>query len=66
VAAESGIVSRCFRGDRDPDLGVPDAFGLADLTAQAAGVFEHAQRAVDLAALLVAAVLFPDPLCARG
>ncbi|MGO9884408.1 MAG: hypothetical protein ACLPV4_15500 [Solirubrobacteraceae bacterium] len=42
------------------------AFGLAGLAPQPAGVLEHGQGAVDLAALLVAAVLFPDPLCARG
>jgi hypothetical protein len=33
---------------------VPAAFGLAGLAAQAASVFEHAQRAVDLAALCAA------------
>jgi hypothetical protein len=30
-----------------------------------AGLLESAERAFDLAALLVAAVLFPDPLCGR-
>lgn len=45
-------MSRCFGGDRDPDLGVQAAFGLTGLAAQAAGVFEHGERAVDLAALL--------------
>jgi hypothetical protein len=61
----AGIVSRCFRGDRDPDLGVSAAFGLAGLAAQPAGVFEHREGAVDLAAFLVAAILFPDALCGR-
>jgi hypothetical protein len=52
-------------GDRDPHLGVPAAHGLAGLAPQPAGVLEHGQGAVNLASFLVAAVLFPDPLCGR-
>jgi len=53
-------------GDGDPDLGVPFAFGMAGFAAEPSGVFEYGGRAVDLAAFLVAAVLFPNQLCARG
>jgi hypothetical protein len=44
---------------------VPAAFGLAGFAAQPAGFFEDAERAVDLATFLVAAVLFPNQLCGR-
>jgi len=50
----------------DPDLGGAAALWLAALAPQPSGVFEHAERAFDLAAFLVAAVLFPGPLCGRG
>jgi len=49
----------------DPDLGRAAALGLAGFASEPPGVFEHAERAFDLAALLVAAVLFPDALCGR-
>ncbi len=52
--AERAIVSRCFCCDRDPDLGVPAAIELTSLAAQPDGVFEHGERAFDLAAFLVA------------
>jgi hypothetical protein len=57
------VASRDFGEDRDPQLGGTAAVGLARLTPQPSGVFEHAERTFDLAAFLVAAVLFPDPLC---
>jgi hypothetical protein len=41
--------------DRDPHLGVPAAFGLAGLATHPSCFFEDRERAVDLAALLVAA-----------
>jgi hypothetical protein len=44
---------------------VPSTFGLPGLASEPPGVFEHTERAFDLAAFLVAAVLFPDPLCGR-
>jgi hypothetical protein len=45
---------------------VPAALLLSGLAAEPSGVFEDGERAFDFAALLVAAVLFPDPLCGRG
>ena len=48
-------MSRCFGGDRDPDLGVPAALGLAGFAPQPSGVLKHRESAFDLAALLVAA-----------
>jgi hypothetical protein len=38
---------------------------LARFAAQSAGLFQHAEGAFDLAAFLVAAVLFPEALCGR-
>ena len=62
-----GLGGRSGRlGDGDPDLGVPFAFGMAGFAAEPSGVFEYGGRAVGLAAFLVAAVLFPNQLCARG
>jgi hypothetical protein len=63
------VVGRCVRrrgGEHgDPDLGGAAALGVAGFPAQPPGVLEHAERALDLASFLVAAVLFPDPLCGR-
>jgi hypothetical protein len=44
---------------------VPAALGLLGFAANPSGVFEHAKGALDLAAFLVAAVLFPEALCGR-
>ena len=44
----------------DPDLGGAAALGLAGFAAQPPGVLEHAERALDLAALLVAAEQLGD------
>jgi hypothetical protein len=49
----------------DPHLCGSAAVCLAGFAAQSSGVFENAERALDLAPFLVAAVLFPDPLCGR-
>jgi len=52
--------------DWQPDLGGPSALGGACLASQPPGLFKNRQGALDLTAFLVAAVLFPDQLCARG
>jgi hypothetical protein len=44
----------------DPDLGGSAALGLAGFSSQPSGVFEHAERAFDLAALLAAAEQLGD------
>lgn len=65
VCADRTPISSRLGEDRDPDFGRPPSLGLAGFTAQSPGFLEHAEGAFDLAAFLVAAVLFPDPLCAR-
>jgi hypothetical protein len=64
-AGAERVASRGVGEDRDPQLGGSAALGLAGLAAQPSGIFEHAECAFDLAAFLVAAVLFPDSLCGR-
>ena len=53
-------------GQWDPDLGGAAGAVVAVVAFEAAGVDEGGEGAVDLAGFFVAAVLFPDPLCARG
>jgi hypothetical protein len=58
--------SRGVGDDGHPDLGWPSAVGGAGFAPQAAGVFEDGEGALDFAAFLVAAVMCPNQLCARG
>jgi hypothetical protein len=51
--------------ERDPDLGGATVAVVAVVALKAAGVDECGKGAIDLAGFLVAAVLFPDPLCGR-
>jgi len=57
------LSSRCAL--RDPDLGRASSAIRQAATLKATDLLECRQGAVDLAAFLVAAVLFPDSLCGR-